>query len=181
MTPSCLRGVAALFFCFVATAAAAGRVSGDGFRLQSGAEAFTEATRAAGGNEAGQLEWIRFSAEAYDRARRSGAPFVIEFTADWCAPCKEMKRRTFTDASVHKAADGITLISVDMTDPDDFTARVLRSFEIVAAPTTIFYGPDGKEWKRRGGFIGPEEYARLLRQSRQGEKRDAPKPPAERT
>ena len=128
-----------------------------------------------------RLEWIPFSAEAYDRARRSGGPFVIEFAADWCAPCREMKERTFTDSSVREAADGITLLSVDMTDPDEFTARVLRSFNIIAAPTTIFYGADGKEWKRHGGFIGPEEFVRLLHETRTRKDDDAPSAPVERT
>ena len=180
MTPSCFRGVVALSLSFVTTLAAAD-LGDAGRRCALEVGRYLAPVREMDAGTGAELTWIRFSAQAYDQARQSGAPFVIEFTADWCAPCKEMKRRTFTDAAVRRAADGITLISVDMTDPDDFTARVLRSFEIIAAPTTIFYGPDGKEWKRRGGFIGPEEYARLLRQSRQGDKRDAPKAPAERT
>jgi thiol:disulfide interchange protein len=126
------------------------------------------------------LTWTQFSAEAYDRARRSGAPFVIEFGADWCAPCKEMKRRTFTDSKVRAASKGIGFLTVDMTDPDDFTTRVLRSFDVIAAPTTIVFGPDGKERQRRGGFIGPEEFAQLLRDSWGDTERDAP-PNTERT
>jgi thiol:disulfide interchange protein DsbD len=46
------------------------------------------------------LSFEPFSAETYDRARRAGRPFVIEFGAEWCLPCREMEERTFTDPGV---------------------------------------------------------------------------------
>ncbi len=131
--------------------------------LAAAPAACSDSSQAVRGPEA--LTWTPFSAQAYDRARRSGAPFVVEFGAEWCAPCKEMKRRTFTDAKVREASQGISFLTVDMTEPDDFISRVLESFDVTAAPTTIVFGPDGKEWKRRGGFIGPDEFAQLLRES----------------
>jgi thiol-disulfide isomerase/thioredoxin len=120
---------------------------------------------AAGEGAAVGLRWIPFSTEAYDAARQSRAPFVVEFAADWCAPCKEMQRSTFRDADVVEAGSGMTFLSVDMTDPDDYVSRVLRSFDVIAAPTTVFFDSAGKEFHRKGGFIGPEEFAQLLRDS----------------
>jgi len=75
-----------------------------------------------------------------------------------------MEERTFRDPRVLAAAREVTLLSVDMTEPDDFTERVIRSFQVHAAPTTIFFDSRGKEWHRRGGFIGPDEFAQLLRE-----------------
>jgi len=124
---------------------------------------FVYAPRGEGGEE---LQWQSFSAEAYDSARLSGAPFVIEFGADWCMPCREMKERTFNDPRVVEAAEGIRLLSVDMTTTTDFIERVLSSFRVFGAPTTLFFAPDGKEWKRRSGFVAPQEFAELLRQVR---------------
>lgn len=110
------------------------------------------------------LEWRKFSTENYDAARRRKTPFVIEFRADWCAPCREMEERTFRDPEVVSAGTDLSFLSVDMTDPDDFVERVLRSFRVQGAPTTIFFDSTGEEWHRRGGFIGPQEFARLLRE-----------------
>ena len=110
------------------------------------------------------LEWHAFSTDAYDAARRSHAPFVIEFRADWCAPCREMEVRTFRDPDVVTAGSEVSFLRVDMTNPDDFVERVMRSFRVHAAPTTIFFDSTGKEWHRRGGFIGPDEFAQLLRE-----------------
>jgi thiol:disulfide interchange protein DsbD len=119
----------------------------------------------AGHGSAG-LSWQEFSAPTYDSARKSGSPFVLEFGAEWCLPCKEMEERTFTDATVLEAGKGMTFISVDMTTSDRRTELILESFEVFGAPTTIFYGPDGKEWKRKIGFIGPEDFAKLLHEGR---------------
>lgn len=119
-------------------------------------------SRVAAGDSA--LEWQAFSTERYDAARRRRAPFVIEFRADWCAPCREMEERTFLDPDVVAAGRDVAFLRVDMTAPDDFIERVMRSFRVHAAPTTIFFDSKGKEWHRRGGFIGPEEFARLLRE-----------------
>jgi DsbC/DsbD-like thiol-disulfide interchange protein len=111
------------------------------------------------------LEWQPFTTEAYDAARRRRAPFVLEFHADWCAPCREMEERTFRDPRVLAAGSDVSFLSVDMTEPDDFIERVLRSFRVHAAPTTIFFDSGGKEWHRRAGFIGPDEFAQLLREA----------------
>lgn len=113
----------------------------------------------------GELEFSPFSAESYDLARRSGRPLVIEFSAEWCLPCKEMEERTFTDREVVESGEGVTFLTVDMTTSTRQIDRILESFDVFGAPTTLFFGPDGKEWKRKVGFIGPDEFADLLEQS----------------
>jgi thiol-disulfide isomerase/thioredoxin len=112
------------------------------------------------------LPFEPFTAEAYDRARASRKPFVVEFTADWCLPCKQMAERTFTDPRVLLAGEGLTFLSVDMTTSDRHKELILESFGVPGAPTTLFFGADGKEITRRVGFIGPEEFARLLEEAR---------------
>jgi thiol-disulfide isomerase/thioredoxin len=114
------------------------------------------------GDASAQLPWQEFSAATYDTARKSGSPFVIEFGAEWCLPCKEMAERTFRDAAVLEAGKGMTFISVDMTTSDRHTELILQSFEVFGAPTTIFYGTNGKEWKRKIGFVGPDDFAEML-------------------
>jgi thiol:disulfide interchange protein len=60
----------------------------------------------------------------------------------------------------------VTFISVDMTTTDPQTDAILQSFGVVGAPTTLFFGSDGKEKVRRVGFIGPKEFAELLTEAR---------------
>ena len=112
-----------------------------------------------------QLEWAEFSTAAYDAARTSGRPFVIEFSAEWCLPCKEMEESTFKDARVIKSAKDVQLLSVDMTTTNDFIDRVVSSFEVLGAPTIIFYDREGREHTRRVGFVGANDFAGLLEAS----------------
>ncbi len=112
------------------------------------------------------LEWEQFEAFAYYEATRSGQPIVLQFSAEWCAPCAEMKERTFRDPDVMRAAEGFRLFIVDITARTHEIDWIKKSFKVIGAPTVIFYGSDGKERKRRGGFIGPEDFLALLAETR---------------
>lgn len=109
-----------------------------------------------------------FSAERYDSARQSGSPFVLEFTADWCLPCKKLEEKTLTDPMVIREAEGVRFLKVDLTNPDRRTELIMHSFKIPGAPTTIVYGPDGKERTRRVGFIEAREFAKMLADAKAG-------------
>ncbi len=117
------------------------------------------------GEPAQALAWRPYEAREFALALVSGRPSVLTFGAEWCAPCKELKARTFSAAEVVEAAQGHNLFYVDMTDGDGYTQLAQNSFEVRGAPTTIFFGADGSEVDRRGGFIPPDVFAGLLRQS----------------
>jgi thiol:disulfide interchange protein DsbD len=122
----------------------------------------------------GALPFEPFTAEAYESALRGGKPFVVEFSADWCTPCKEMAERTFTDPRVLEQAHDFKFLTVDMTEPTRMTELILESFRVVGAPTTLFFAANGKEHDRRIGFIGPDDFLELLSETRAAAK---PKPP----
>jgi thiol:disulfide interchange protein DsbD len=124
------------------------------------------------------LSFEPFTTDAYDRARASGEPFVVEFSAEWCKPCKEMEERTFTDPDVIREARGMTFLEVDMTDPDSYTELILQSFNVRGAPTTVFFGSDGKERTRRIGFLGPADFLRFLGDLRGKREPAAPREPS---
>ena len=116
------------------------------------------------------IQWDHFSDKVLKAAQSSGQPFVVTFGAEWCEPCKEMGSRTYTDPDVVKAGRGVRFIAVDMTRRDSTTAALLKAFRVPGAPTTIFYGTDGRERFRRIGFIPPKDYAQFLRDSRRSTK-----------
>lgn len=110
----------------------------------------------------GGIAFTPFDDKVFTEAERSGAPFVLFFTAEWCQPCREMHERTFRAPAVVEAAAGTRFLRVDLTKPDRYVRLVKKSFRVLGAPTVIVFGPDGKEKTRRFGFIPPEDFARML-------------------
>ena len=85
----------------------------------------------------------------YDKSeewRYQGAlPCIIDFYADWCVSCKEMAKRTFTDAAVRAELGRAVLLQADVTANDAADQTLLQRFGILGPPTIVFFGPDGRE------------------------------------
>jgi thiol:disulfide interchange protein DsbD len=112
------------------------------------------------------IAWEAFSTEAVADARTSGLPVIIDFTADWCLPCKELDRITFRDARVVEAAREFVALKADVSE---FTAPPIealrRQYEIFGVPTVLFLDAQGREPRhlRVNGYLSPEEFhARML-------------------
>ncbi len=76
----------------------------------------------------------------------TGRPAVIDFSADWCLPCLELEKRTFSDARVRKALAGHDLYKADMTrlgSPE--SVALAEKFKILGVPTVIFLDASGRE------------------------------------
>ncbi len=119
------------------------------------------------GHADGELLWEPFDGYRYLALKRSGRPFVLGFTSKGCMPCREMEARTFRDRKVLRAASGFAFMSVDMSVKTRQVQAARSSFRVPGAPMLIFYGRDGRETTRRIGFVGPEDFIRLLEQARE--------------
>lgn len=116
--------------------------------------------------ETAEVPFQPFDEKTFTAAQKGGSPFVLYFEADWCVPCEEMHAKTLRAPAVLEAAAGVRFFRVDMTEPDRYVELVKQSFRVIGAPTTIFFGSDGKESERRFGYIPPADYARMLGASR---------------
>ncbi len=92
------------------------------------------------------LAFQPYSDAALASASAAGKPVVIDFFADWCLPCKELEKFTFTDPAVAKALDGWVLLKADLTKSASPEVAALRTrWNVQGVPTIVFLGPDGKE------------------------------------
>jgi thioredoxin:protein disulfide reductase len=92
---------------------------------------------------------------------QAGKPAMIDFTADWCAPCHELERFTFTDPRVKEAVKPFRTFRVNMTKYQSPEAeRRRRQYGIGGVPTVVFLSPDGNEVvkARVEGFIPPDGF-----------------------
>jgi thiol:disulfide interchange protein DsbD len=110
--------------------------------------------------EAG-MSWEQFSEAKIAEAKKLNKPIVIDFYADWCIPCLELDRKTFTDPGVIAETKDFIRLKVDLTHFDSPESEALRKkFSIAGVPTIVFIDKRGHEVaaSRVVGYIPPKEF-----------------------
>lgn len=109
-----------------------------------------------------RLEWAPFSEAALAEAKAEGRPVLIDFLSKvWCAACREMEEKTFSDAGVQAALYSHRLLAVDV-DKHPEAKALQKRYGVYGIPTLVLVGPDGGETGRMVGFVPPEEFLRKL-------------------
>lgn len=107
------------------------------------------------------VEWEPFEEARLEQAIAAGEPVMMDFYADWCIPCIEMDRRTFTDSEVINRTERFTRLKVDLTSYNSEESEALRSqYDIAGVPTLLFLDSDGQEIPstRVVGFMDAESF-----------------------
>lgn len=108
--------------------------------------------------------WVAYDSSSFEAAFASGRPVLLDFFAEWCAPCVQLDRVTFSDTGVRAALEPFVRLKLDLTlydTPESQNAR--RRFRITGVPTTIVFDSGGKELLRYEGFFPPEQFLSDLR------------------
>ena len=113
---------------------------------------------------AGQgFTWVDSEAQGMARARAEGRPVVIDFTADWCAACKELAKDTFPAPEVRRQASRFVAIRIDSTSMDDGIRALHERYAVRGLPTVVLLDSEGREKRRLTGFVPPARFARYLK------------------
>ncbi len=106
------------------------------------------------------------SVDDFDRelaaAKTAGKPAMLDFYADWCVACKEMEKFTFSRPEVKAALAGFVLLQADVTANDDIDKTLMKRFNIVAPPDTLFFDANGSE-RRQLKLTGEEDATKFLK------------------
>lgn len=116
---------------------------------------------AAGEAGGGHLEWQAYDAGSAQAAIAGGAPVIIDFYADWCAPCRELDEKTFSDPAVMDDLAGYERFKVDLTRASEANQALTTEYQVVGVPTVIVFS-GGEEIFRITGFEPPERFLKRL-------------------
>jgi thiol:disulfide interchange protein DsbD len=112
----------------------------------------------------GTLVWEPSESAARARAENEHRPMLVDFTAEWCAACKELSRMTFADPEVMAEASRFVAARVDATNDDDPSLDVLKDrYGVVGLPTVIVLGSDGHERTRFTEFVPAQRFLDAIR------------------
>ena len=105
--------------------------------------------------------WQPYAPEAVG----AGRPAVIDFSAEWCLPCLELEKKTFSDARVRAALGRRVLLKADMTkiaSPESIALS--ERYAILGVPTVIFLDASGNERQdlRLVGFENADRFLERL-------------------
>ena len=118
-----------------------------------------------GRTDTAAASWTPYAEAALTQAIADGKPVVIDFSADWCMPCKELEYKTFNQVEVVQAVDGFVTMKADLTQHGSADVRALRKkYDIRGVPTIVFIDATGKERTdlRAVQFIDKDEFLRRL-------------------
>ena len=107
------------------------------------------------------IEWEPYAPERVEQAIADGTPVMMDFYADWCVPCLELDRVTFTDRRVVQESENFVRLKVDLTQFDSEESEALRRrYAVAGVPTIVFLDPAGEEVRdvRVVGFVNANDF-----------------------
>ncbi|MCO4773333.1 MAG: thioredoxin family protein, partial [Deltaproteobacteria bacterium] len=74
----------------------------------------------------------------------AGKPMIVDFTADWCAACKELEHFTYTDPAVTECAAEFVPVMIDGTEKTPEFERLRKKYKVRGLPAVYFVCPEGE-------------------------------------
>ena len=116
---------------------------------------------AAAGESTEHLVWQSYDSAAVEAAIAGGGPVILDFYADWCAPCRELDEKTFLASDVSAVLESYSRFKVDLTRSSEENQELATEYRVMGVPTVIVFS-DGEEIFRITGFEPPAQFLKRL-------------------
>ncbi len=109
------------------------------------------------------FSWVRGEVAALEAARRDRKPVLLDFSAEWCNPCKKMDVTVFTHEGVQRELARFVAGKIDMTEDSDENDQLKVRYSASTLPTIVLLDKDLKPAHRWNREVEPEELLEELR------------------
>lgn len=110
---------------------------------------------------ANDVAWADDFDAARSLAAESHRPMLLFFTADWCVPCRIMKRQVFADPDVMRAINA-RVVPVMVAEEAPWAEEIFEHYRVGATPVTIFTDSAGAVLDYEVGRIGKPRFLEML-------------------
>jgi thiol:disulfide interchange protein DsbD len=117
------------------------------------------------------IPWLHDEHAAIAQSRATGKPLLVDFSADWCAACKELDTHTWSDPQVAREAERFVPLKIDATD-EAVMDHVQKDYAVPGLPTVLMMACNNPQPQcsvpqdgpgRITGFLSPPEMLERMR------------------